>query len=49
MIVCVEGAPLIEREDVTAILNVLFDMRAELVRIRRLLEDEDGGEEEEAG
>jgi hypothetical protein len=37
----------LEPEDVTAILGVLFDIKAELVRIRRLLEDADGEEEGE--
>jgi phage host-nuclease inhibitor protein Gam len=37
----------IEREDVTAIMRALFDIRWELVRIRRALEDEDGEEEAE--
>ena len=41
--------PVIEREDVTAILGVLFDIKGELINIRELLEDEDGEEEEEAG
>ena len=41
--------PVIEREDVTAILAVLFDIKGELINIRTLLEDEDGEEEEEAG
>ena len=36
----------VEREDVQAILNVLFDIRLELVKIRRLLEDGDEEEEE---
>jgi hypothetical protein len=43
----VGSAPL-EREDVTAILTVLFDIKVELVAIRRLLENENGEEEEEA-
>ena len=41
--------PVIEREDVTAILSVLLDIKGELINIRELLEDEDGEEEEEAG
>ena len=40
---------MIEREDVTAILSVLLDIKGELINIRELLEDEDGEEEEEAG
>jgi hypothetical protein len=39
--------PILEREDVDALLAVLFDIRRELRRIRHLLED-DGEEEEEA-
>jgi len=36
-------------DDVKVVLEVLFDMRSELTRIRLLLEDEDGeqGDEEE--
>ena len=37
--------PILERADVDAILKVLFDIRRELARIRRVLEDD--GEEEE--
>ena len=36
----------LEREDVTAILTALFDIRSELVRIRRAVEDGNGEEEE---
>jgi hypothetical protein len=39
--------PLIEREDVDAILGVLFDLHRELVRIRQALEEDDGREAEE--
>ncbi len=39
--------PAIIRDDVDAILAVLFDMRLELFRIRRLLQDGDAEEEEE--
>jgi hypothetical protein len=39
-------SPIVEREDVDAMLAVLFDIRRELRRIRHLLED-DGEEEEE--
>ena len=35
------------REDVDAILGVLFDIRRELVRIRESLEEDDQGEEAE--
>jgi hypothetical protein len=35
------------REDVDAILGVLFDIRRELVRIRESLEEDDEGEEAE--
>jgi hypothetical protein len=35
------------REDVDAILSVLFDIRLELARIRRALEEDDDGKEEE--
>jgi len=38
--------PIVEREDVDAIFDVLFDIRRELADIRHLLED-DGEEEEE--
>jgi hypothetical protein len=41
----VDREQLIERDDVTAILDALYDIRRELVKIRRLLED--GVEEEE--
>jgi hypothetical protein len=37
---------LIDRDDVVAIFNVLFDIRTELRSIRRILEDQDGEEEE---
>jgi hypothetical protein len=40
--------PPFEREDVDAILNGLFDIRRELIRIRVAVEEEDDGEEEEA-
>jgi hypothetical protein len=36
----------LEREDVSAILTALFDIRSELVRIRRMLEDGNGQAEE---
>ena len=41
--------PALERADVTATLNALFDIRNELRRIRALLEEEYGeqGDEEE--
>jgi hypothetical protein len=39
---------LVVREDVEAILAVLFDTRRELAKIRQLLEDDDDGSEEEA-
>ncbi len=39
--------PLFEREDVDAILNGLFDIRRELIRIRVALEEDDDGEAEE--
>jgi hypothetical protein len=37
----------LDREDVWAILTVLFDIKLELVRIRRALEDGNGEEEAE--
>lgn len=37
----------IEREDLTAILSVLFGIKLELTRIRRALEDGNGEEGEE--
>ncbi len=39
--------PAVVREDVTAILGVLFDIRRELIRIREALEEDDDGEEAE--
>ena len=36
----------VEREDVTAILSVLFDIKLELTRIRRALENGNGEEDE---
>jgi hypothetical protein len=43
----VESAePTFDRDDVAAILGALFDIRAELQKIRRLLEEDDGEEEE---
>jgi hypothetical protein len=41
--------PVVERADVTAILAGIFDIRAELRRIRALFEEDDGeqGHEEE--
>jgi hypothetical protein len=36
----------VEREDVDAVLAVLFDIRNELARIRIILEDDDGEERE---
>ena len=38
----------IYREEVLTIMMLLGDIRAEVERIRRLLEEEDGEEEEEA-
>jgi hypothetical protein len=38
--------PLVDRDDVTAILTVLFDIKREVVEIRRLLLEEDDGETE---
>jgi hypothetical protein len=40
---------MVTEEDVTLIIKALFDIRADLRRIRERLEDEDGeqGEEEE--
>ncbi|MDQ3823400.1 MAG: hypothetical protein M3321_09190 [Actinomycetota bacterium] len=37
----------LERDDVSAILSALFDIKLELVKIRRTLEDGDGEEEAE--
>ena len=39
--------PVVVREDVIAILGVLFDIRRELIRIREALEEDDDGEETE--
>jgi hypothetical protein len=39
--------PVIHREDVDAILAVLFDLHRELIRVRQALEEEGGGEEKE--
>ncbi len=40
--------PVIERADVEAILSAMFDVRAELTKIRKTLrEEDDDGEEEE--
>jgi hypothetical protein len=46
-----EGAPepVIERADVNAHLLALLDIRAEVARIRTLLEENDVGGEEEEG
>jgi hypothetical protein len=41
----VEPEPLIYREEVLTIMMMLGDQRAELIRIRHLLDDEDGEEE----
>jgi hypothetical protein len=38
--------PVVDRDDVAAILGALFDIRAELRKIRRLLEEDDDPEEE---
>jgi len=38
--------PPIEHRDVTTIMGQLADIREEVIRIRQLLEDEDGEEEE---
>ena len=38
--------PLISHQDVTTIMSVLSDIQFDVGRIRRLLEDEDGEEEE---
>ena len=40
--------PVFERADVDAILSGLFDIRVELTKIRKALEDDDGEEEEES-
>jgi hypothetical protein len=37
----------VEREDVDAVLAVLFDIHAEVADIRRILDEEDGEEREE--
>ena len=39
--------PVFKRADVDAILSGLFDIRAELAKIRKALEEDDHGEEEE--
>jgi hypothetical protein len=38
--------PAIVREDVAAIMGALLDIRREVTKIRQLLEEPDGGEEE---
>jgi hypothetical protein len=40
----VRRAPVIEREEVLAVLAALLDIRRELTRIRILLEDDDSEE-----
>ena len=40
--------PLIERDDVDAVLAVLFDIRGELAEIRIILGEDDGEEREDA-
>jgi hypothetical protein len=37
----------LDREDINAALAALFDIHAELVDIRRILDDDDGEEREE--
>lgn len=39
--------PVLEREDVDAILAVLFDIHRELIDIRRAVRGDEGDEEEE--
>ena len=39
---------LIERADVDAVLAALFDIRNELIEIRIILGEENGGEQEES-
>ena len=39
--------PVFERQDVDAILGALYDIRVELAAIRRLLREDDDGEQEE--
>ena len=41
--------PVIERADVEAILSAMFDIRAELTKIRKALREEDDDGEEEEG
>jgi hypothetical protein len=38
----------VEREDVDAVLAVLFDIRGELIRIRIILGEDDGEEREDS-
>jgi hypothetical protein len=40
--------PVIVREDVDAILAAFLDIRREIVRIRSLLEEDDGQDEQDA-
>jgi hypothetical protein len=39
--------PPLDREDVTTIMEILFDLRARLDRVLAILEYDDGEEEEE--
>ena len=39
--------PLVEREDVDAVLSALFDIRNELKKIRTILAEDDGEERED--
>jgi hypothetical protein len=38
----------IERDDISAVLAALFDIRRELIRIRTILNEDDGEEREDA-
>ncbi|MGH3117281.1 MAG: hypothetical protein ACRDQ2_09250 [Gaiellales bacterium] len=40
--------PVIEHRDVTTIMSLVGDIQADVKAIRKLLEEEDGEEEEEA-
>lgn len=39
---------MVEREDVDAVLAALFDIRRELIRIRTILNEDDGEEREDS-
>jgi hypothetical protein len=47
-LVGVQPEPLASHQDVTTIMGLLGDIREEVIRIRQLLEEDDGEEEEES-